>query len=370
MFRGPVPLRFGPRFLTELPSFVLGGPLGKYIVRYGMLRSIGVMTARQGDEFRRGNEVIVRSDRGVEVGQVLCEASDDALSHLDAPPSGSIVRRVSDDDTSTIDTIDQDRLAKIAACKNHIAALQLNMKLIDVETLFGGERIIVFYLSEDRVDFRELVKLLAGEFKTRIEMKQIGVRDEAKLLADYGDCGKPVCCNTHLVTMPPVSMKMAKLQKATLDPTKISGRCGRLKCCLRYEFDTYEEIQRQLPRVGESIVTANGRAKVLSQQIIAEQLLIETEDHRRMVIDASEVLSVIKSGSTDKKKRKADRAASDENDSDDRGRSEGVDSESRSQQDDQTATPSTGQLGNERKGSSRRGGRRSKKGSDNGSGGN
>ncbi len=102
---------------------------------------------------------------------------------------------------------------------------------------------MVYYLAEGRIDFRELVKRLAHEFQTRIEMKQIGVRDEAKLLADYGDCGKPVCCNTHLVQMPPVSMKMAKLQKATLDPNKISGRCGRLKCCLRYEYDVRRESQ-------------------------------------------------------------------------------------------------------------------------------
>lgn len=125
-------------------------------------------------------------------------------------------------------------------------------------------------------------------------MRQIGVRDEAKLLADYGDCGKPVCCNTHLSAMPPVSMKMAKLQKATLDPTKISGRCGRLKCCLRYEYDNYVDTQRQLPKVGSRVVTRNGTMKVLNQQILAEQLLVETEDHRRMVIDASEVLSVLK----------------------------------------------------------------------------
>ena len=121
------------------------------------------------------------------------------------------------------------------------------MQLVDVEHVFGGERIVVYYLAESRVDFRELVKMLAGEFQTRIEMRQIGVRDEAKLLADYGDCGIPVCCNTHLVVMPPVSMKMAKLQKATLDPTKISGRCGRLKCCLRYEYETYEQAQKEAP---------------------------------------------------------------------------------------------------------------------------
>ena len=271
--------------------------MSKYIVRYGMMRSIGVMTVRHEDSYRRGDEVIVRSDRGVEVGQVLCEATEDALSSLDGPPSGTIMRLVSDDDASVANDIDGLRKQRIETCKRHIKAKGLEMKLIDVESLFGGERIVVYYLAEDRVDFRELVKVLAGEFKTRIEMRQIGVRDEAKLLADYGDCGKPVCCNTHLVSMPPVSMKMAKLQKATLDPTKISGRCGRLKCCLRYEFETYEDIQKQLPRIGAEIVTANGRARVINQQIIAEQLLVEMEDHRRMVIDASEVLSVIKNGS-------------------------------------------------------------------------
>jgi cell fate regulator YaaT (PSP1 superfamily) len=151
----------------------------------------------------------------------------------------------------------------------------------------------VYYLAESRVDFRELVKALANEFQTRIEMRQIGVRDEAKLLADYGDCGKPVCCNTHLSEMPPVSMKMAKLQRATLDPTKISGRCGRLKCCLRYEYETYQDLQRELPPVGADIITTTGRARVLAQEILAGQVLVETEDMRRIVIDAAEVLTVL-----------------------------------------------------------------------------
>ncbi len=270
----------------------------KYIVRYGIMRSIGVMASRNDIVYRRSMEVIVRTDRGIEVGQVLCEATEDALSHLDQPATGHVIREVSNDDVVSIDGIDGDRRKKLAICQKHIEALKLDMKLIDVEQLFGGERLVVFYLSEDRVDFRELVKLLATEFQTRIEMRQIGVRDEAKLLADYGDCGKPVCCNSHLIQMPPVSMKMAKLQKATLDPTKISGRCGRLKCCLRYEFDTYEAIQKQLPRVGAYIVTRDGKGKVLNQQIISEQLLVEMEDHRRVVIDASDVLTVVKKTSS------------------------------------------------------------------------
>lgn len=279
-----------------------------------------MMASRNDAVYRRSNEVIVRSDRGVEIGQVLCEATDDALSHLDSPPAGHIVRLVTQDDAQAINEIDGARLKKIETIQRHVDSLNLDMKLVDIEQLFGGERLVVFYLSEERVDFRELVKLLASEFQTRIEMKQIGVRDEAKILADYGDCGKPVCCNNHLVRMPPVSMKMAKLQKATLDPTKISGRCGRLKCCLRYEFDTYEAIQKELPKIGSEVLTRNGRVKVLNHQIITEQLLVETEDHRRVVIDASEVLTVVdpsktstkgtpkeSKGKTDKNSKRRDR---------------------------------------------------------------
>ena len=121
--------------------------------------------------------------------------------------------------------------------------------------------------------------------------------DEAKLLADYGDCGQPVCCGTFLSEMPPVSMKMAKVQKATLDPTKISGRCGRLKCCLRYEYDTYEDLQQELPPIGSDVVTKNGRARILAQEILAQQLLVATEDNRRILIPASDVLTILKTGS-------------------------------------------------------------------------
>jgi cell fate regulator YaaT (PSP1 superfamily) len=168
------------------------------------------------------------------------------------------------------------------------------MQLIDVEHLFGGERLIFYYLAEQRVDFRELVKELAKQFRTRIEMRQIGIRDEARLLADYGDCGKPVCCNTHLREMPPVSMKMAKLQKATLDPTKISGRCGRLKCCLRYEYDTYVEYRRELPRVGAMVLTRQGEGRVIGQEILARKVLVEFEGSRRIMTDEQDIVTVIK----------------------------------------------------------------------------
>ena len=265
------------------------------------MRSLGVFGTRGSETYQRNDRVIARTNRGLEAGTVLCDATDDAVTWLKDPAHGQILRKMSPEDVNELGHIKQTDREKFKICQKYVAESKLQMQLVDIEHVFGGERIVVYYLAEQRVDFRELVKQLAGEFQTRIEMRQIGVRDEAKLLADYGDCGKPVCCNTHLSEMPPVSMKMAKLQKATLDPTKISGRCGRLKCCLHYEYDTDEEMKKEVPRLGAAIVTNNGRARVLGHEILAQQLLVETEDHRRMLIDAREVLSVISKGSANSK---------------------------------------------------------------------
>lgn len=276
----------------------------KYVVRYGLMRTLGVLSVRGKDKtFRRGQRVVARTKRGLEAGEVLCEAEEDTVSRLRDPEQGEILRRMSHNDENELAHMETQAGSEFKKCEEFVARLGLEMELVDLEHIFGGERIIIYYLAEQRVDFRELVRQLAKEFQTRIEMRQIGVRDEAKLLADYGDCGKPVCCNTHLSLMPPVSMKMAKIQKATLDPTKISGRCGRLKCCLRYEYDTYTAMQKELPNSGSLIVTNNGQAKVLGQEILANQLLIETEDHRRMLIDAADVLSVIRQGGGGDKSR-------------------------------------------------------------------
>jgi cell fate regulator YaaT (PSP1 superfamily) len=266
----------------------------RYIVRHGVMRNLGVFSPRGRDLYARGDQVIARTHRGLESGEVLCEASDDAVAQIVDPKQGQILRRVSGDDVRDLRKMFEQERREYDVCQQEIERLSLDMRLVDVEHLYGGERVVVYYLAEGRVDFRDLVKALANEFQTRIEMRQIGVRDEAKLLADYGDCGKPVCCNTHLSEMPPVSMKMAKLQRATLDPTKISGRCGRLKCCLRYEYETYQELQRELPPLGAEIITNTGRARVLAQEILAGQVLVETEDMRRIVIDAADVLTVLK----------------------------------------------------------------------------
>lgn len=269
----------------------------KYVVRTGVMRSLGVFSPRNEDVYGRGLAVVVRTERGLETGEVLCEATDAAVRQIKDPVFGQILRELTAEDATERSRLLDRARVEFQTCLRLIEEQKLDMQLVDVEHLFGGERVIIYYLAENRVDFRELVKLLGAEFQTRVEMRQIGVRDEAKLLADYGDCGKPVCCNTHLTEMPPVSMKMAKIQKATLDPTKISGRCGRLKCCLRYEYDTYEALQKELPPLGSDVVTSRGRARVLAQEILAGQLLIETDDHRRVLVDASEILTVLKRGS-------------------------------------------------------------------------
>jgi cell fate regulator YaaT (PSP1 superfamily) len=269
----------------------------RYVVRYGATRHIGIFGTRGPGEFARGSQVVVRTDRGAEVGEVLAVATDRTRELLGVSESkGSILREMSEQDRQKLDTLAQDERHAFRGGQELIAQHKLAMQLVDVEQLFGGERLIFYYISENRIDFRELVKSLAGRFRLRIEMRQIGVRDEAKLLADYGDCGKPVCCNTHLREMPPVSMKMAKLQKATLDPTKISGRCGRLKCCLRYEYDTYEEYRRELPSVGAVVVTRQGQGKVVGQEILARKVLVLYADNRQILADLTDVLTVVSKG--------------------------------------------------------------------------
>jgi cell fate regulator YaaT (PSP1 superfamily) len=262
--------------------------MANYIVRYGAMRLLGVFAPTADQPFPRGTRVIVRTDRGLEDGEVLCEVKAEAPAAGEASKPAQILRAMTADDANELCRMHAQEREEFQTCVKCISTLGLEMELVDVEHVFGGERVIVYYLAEGRVDFRELVKMLAGEFQTRIEMRQIGVRDEAKLLADFGDCGKPVCCNTHLVQIPPVSMKMAKLQKATLDPSKISGRCGRLKCCLRYEYEMYETMQKELPPVGTRVVVREGPAKVVGHEILTAQLVVETDDHRRRLVSAAE----------------------------------------------------------------------------------
>lgn len=282
---------------------VIETDVARYVVRYGTMRLLGDFEAKRGVSFSRSDEVIVRSERGIEWGTVLCPATENTGSYLGSirTSGGRILRSVSDEDRRSRQEMSLRERRYFDQAAAMIRDRSMQMQLIDIEQIFGGERLILYYLSENRVDFRELVKAMAREFNTRIEMRQIGIRDEARLLADYGDCGKPVCCNTHLQEMPPVSMKMAKLQKATLDPNKISGRCGRLKCCLRYEYDTYEEHRRELPPVGATVITRNGTGRIVSQELLSKKLVVVYEDGRRSMTDASDIVTVVSRGGKGRK---------------------------------------------------------------------
>lgn len=268
----------------------------KYLVRHGVNRFLGEYEPVDNAQYRRSQQVIIQSQRGTETGIILCEADERCRQFLIDPSSGKILRTMTQEDQQKCLECIQLQKKEFSVGMEMIQQLHMPIDLVDVEHLLGNERIVFYFLvrpPEKRVDFRDLVKELGRVFHTRIEMRQIGIRDEAKLLADYGDCGKPVCCNTHLTVLPPVSMRMAKLQKSTLDPNKISGRCGRLKCCLRYEFDVYEELQQQLPAVGSMIVTGQGKARVLALELLARKLLVSMEDNRKIMIHADDILSVL-----------------------------------------------------------------------------
>jgi len=192
--------------------------------------------------------------------------------------NGRVLREATEADLHELEHIERDTVEKIETCARFAIELGLKMRIVGCEHLFGGERIVFYFMADERVDFRELVHKLAGEYQTRIEMRQVGARDEARLLADYETCGRQCCCRNYLKTLKPISMQMAKMQKATLDPAKVSGRCGRLKCCLRYEYDTYLELGRALPNVGSHVVSVKGDGTVTRQHILKQTVSIRRDD--------------------------------------------------------------------------------------------
>jgi len=257
------------------------------IVRYGAMGLIGRFIYSL-DRWRRGQRVVIQSDRGMEIGTILCRGSDSG----DGGPKlrGDVLRLI-----THVDEIEERHLAEgtqreLEFCRQRIAERKLPMKLVEAEHLFGGDRIVFYFLSESRVDFRALVRDLAREFQTRIEMRQIGVRDEARLLGDYERCGRPLCCRAWIKDLEPVSMKMAKVQKATLDPTKISGRCGRLMCCLRYEHTTYRELVKNLPRKNTIVGTAQGRGKVVGSDAVTQMVGVLLEAGTRVNVPVESLI--------------------------------------------------------------------------------
>ncbi|KKO19614.1 MAG: hypothetical protein DCC43_11410 [Candidatus Brocadia sp.] len=262
-------------------------------IRYGVLKNTSDFYTSF-DALKKGDSVIIRSHRGVEFGEVVTkvkEINDDATTEN----LGEILRKATPDDREKQKKIHDELIpTEFKFCQKKIKDHNLVMKLASVEHLFGTKKIIFYYLANGRVDFRELVKDLAKEYQARIEMKQIGVRDEARLLADYEHCGRELCCRSFLKNLEPVTMKMAKNQKATLDPSKISGRCGRLMCCLRYEDKVYEELKYTVPRKGSVVKTTQGIGEVVSYDVLQQQVTIELENGSKISTSVSDIIDKVR----------------------------------------------------------------------------
>jgi cell fate regulator YaaT (PSP1 superfamily) len=276
-------------------------PPKSMVVRHGRTKQIAELPYDGKDTPGCGSKLVIRTDRGMELAEMLttacgnsgCSVSvsrKDMLKYIEQSggkkfpfsTKGRVLR------VATVeDVMEQQRqdnrapdIKKLA--KQMIAEMELAMKLVDIEMLLGGERVIFHYTAEDWVDFRDLVKRLASEYQTRIEMHQVNAREEARLVADYERCGQQCCCKQFLKVLKPVSMRSAKIQKATLDPTKISGRCGRLMCCLRYEDATYDMLRKKLPHKQTAALSEDGIGTVINSQILTQLVLLRLDETDQM----------------------------------------------------------------------------------------
>lgn len=221
-------------------------------------------------EVAAGASVIVETARGIEYGMAAYGAKEVEDSQIVAPLK-PVLRLAGEADRLHHEENQRKRQEALTLCQEKVDKHGLDMKLVDVEYSFNGSKVIFYFTADERVDFRELVKDLAGQFRTRIELRQIGVRDEAKMLGGLGSCGRPICCGTFLGDFQPVSIKMAKEQNLSLSPTKISGLCGRLMCCLQYEQAAYESMRKLMPRTGSQVVTVDGIGTVVENNAITER---------------------------------------------------------------------------------------------------
>lgn len=224
-----------------------------------------------GIQMKKGDMAIVETARGVECGEVAMEnreIEDKDIVH----PLKKMIRKATQGDLKKVEENRKKERHAFEICEKKILDHKLEMKLVDVEYTFDNNKILFYFTADGRVDFRELVKDLASVFRTRIELRQIGVRDEAKMMGGLGICGRPFCCTSFLGEFQPVSIKMAKEQGLSLNPVKISGTCGRLMCCLKYEEDVYEELNKKLPRVGDIISTPDGTGEILTTNVLMQQV--------------------------------------------------------------------------------------------------
>jgi cell fate regulator YaaT (PSP1 superfamily) len=225
----------------------------------------------------KGDNIVVETSKGYEYGE-CARANHNIPTNAVVQPLRPVIRIATDDDKKTAEQCRAKEKQALEYCERRIEELGLDMKLVGVECGFEGNKILFFFTSDGRVDFRELVKDIAGEFKTRIELRQIGVRDEAKMLGGLGVCGRQFCCAQFLSEFHPVSIKMAKVQGLSLNPAKISGTCGRLMCCLKYEEIAYEQLVKKAPKIDAFVETPSGKGTVVSMNILRGTAKVRLED--------------------------------------------------------------------------------------------
>ena len=241
--------------------------------------------------FKKGDKAIVETARGVECGEVAMENREVPEEEI-VKPLKRIIRAATEADLKIVAENREKEKKAFEICEQKIRAHKLEMKLVDVEYTFDSSKILFYFTADGRVDFRELVKDLAGVFRTRIELRQIGVRDESTMIGGFGICGRPFCCSSFLGDFQPVSIKMAKEQGLSINPTKISGTCGRLMCCLKYEQEAYEHLLRHTPKIGAIVATREGRGTVLDNNLLTGMLTIRLDrrpDAAPVVIERHQV---------------------------------------------------------------------------------
>lgn len=292
----------------ELPPEVV--PPKTMVVRYGYLKQIGEFVSELTSKVGCGTKLVCQTNRGTEICEMLtttcgnggCNKSitrEKMLSYFensggpDYPFSaeGRVLRVATLQDLAEQAKLNESRKHDLTAARELTLQYNLPMRISEVEYLLGRERVMFYFTSEHRVDFRQMVRDLAHQIHARIELRQVGARDEARLIADYEKCGQHCCCKQFLKVLTPISMRSAKVQKATLDPAKISGRCGRLMCCLRYEDQTYEELRKKLPKRNTRVKTEQGEAWVIDGQILTQLVMVQYDDGKRAAVALEHILA-------------------------------------------------------------------------------
>jgi cell fate regulator YaaT (PSP1 superfamily) len=249
-----------------------------------------------------GRHVVVQADRGEDIGEVtavgmIAERKCSSSGGCSTPtPERRVLRLAQDDEVARLDDLRRDEARVRRETRSLVQKHGLKMKVTEAEWQFDGNRLIIYFTAERRVDFRELVRDLARTFRTRIELRQIGVRDEAALLGGVGRCGRELCCSTWMPELKPVSLQLAKDQRLSLNPAQISGCCGRLMCCLMYEHKTYVEARRRFPREGRTLQTSQGAEKVITVDVLQERVTLRDEDGNRRVVTLDELKSQVGGG--------------------------------------------------------------------------